>query len=53
VAFTAARSSPSRTATSTNGALRSTAESDPRWRETLERYVRLGHMPAGVLDRLS
>jgi uncharacterized Ntn-hydrolase superfamily protein len=33
--------------------LRPTGESDPRWRETLERYVRLGHMPAGVLDRLS
>jgi uncharacterized Ntn-hydrolase superfamily protein len=33
--------------------LRPTGESDPRWRETLERYVRLGHMPPGVLDRLS
>jgi uncharacterized Ntn-hydrolase superfamily protein len=33
--------------------LRPTGESDPRWRETLERYVLLGHMPAGVLDRLS
>ena len=32
--------------------LRPTGESDPRWRETLERYVRLGHMPPGVLDRL-
>ena len=33
--------------------LRPTGESDPRWRETLERYVRLGQMPPGVLDRLS
>jgi hypothetical protein len=33
--------------------LRPIGESDPRWRETLERYVRLGHMPRGVLDRLS
>jgi hypothetical protein len=33
--------------------LRPIAESDPRWRETLERFVRLGHMPAGVLDRLN
>jgi uncharacterized Ntn-hydrolase superfamily protein len=33
--------------------LRPIGESDPRWRETLERYVRLGHMPPGVLDRLS
>jgi uncharacterized Ntn-hydrolase superfamily protein len=32
--------------------LRPVGESDPRWRETLERYVRLGHMPPGVLDRL-
>jgi len=32
--------------------LRPTGESDPRWREALERYVRLGHMPPGVLDRL-
>jgi uncharacterized Ntn-hydrolase superfamily protein len=32
--------------------LRPTGQSDPRWRETLERYVRLGHMPPGVLDRL-
>jgi uncharacterized Ntn-hydrolase superfamily protein len=32
--------------------LRPIGESDPRWRETLERYVRLGHMPPGVLDRL-
>jgi len=33
--------------------LRPVGESDPRWRETLERYVRLGHLPPGVLDRLS
>jgi uncharacterized Ntn-hydrolase superfamily protein len=33
--------------------LRPIGESDPRWRETLERYVRLGHLPSGVLDRLS
>jgi uncharacterized Ntn-hydrolase superfamily protein len=33
--------------------LRPVAESDPRWRETLERYVRLGFMPAAVLDRLT
>ncbi len=32
--------------------LRPIAESDPRWREKLERYVRLGHMPQAVLDRL-
>jgi uncharacterized Ntn-hydrolase superfamily protein len=33
--------------------LRPAGESDPRWRETLQRYVRLGFMPAAVLDRLS
>jgi uncharacterized Ntn-hydrolase superfamily protein len=33
--------------------LRPLADSDPRWREALERYVRLGHMPQAVLDRLS
>jgi uncharacterized Ntn-hydrolase superfamily protein len=32
--------------------LRPVAQSDPRWREALERYVRLGYMPAAVLDRL-
>jgi uncharacterized Ntn-hydrolase superfamily protein len=32
--------------------LRPTGESDSRWHETLERYVRLGFMPSGVLDRL-
>ena len=32
--------------------LRPIAAADPRWRETLERYVRLGYMPAAVLDRL-
>lgn len=32
--------------------LRPVAESDVRWRETLERYVRLGYMPVAVLDRL-
>ena len=32
--------------------LRPVSESDPRWRETIERYVRLGFMPPGVLDRL-
>ena len=32
--------------------LRPAGASDPRWRETLERYVRLGFMPSGVLDRL-
>lgn len=26
--------------------------SDPRWREAMERYVRLGFMPQAVLDRL-
>ncbi|HEU5477108.1 MAG TPA: DUF1028 domain-containing protein [Gaiellaceae bacterium] len=31
--------------------LRPIAESDPRWRETLERHVRLGHLPAALLDR--
>jgi uncharacterized Ntn-hydrolase superfamily protein len=33
--------------------LRPVAESDPRWRETMERYVRLGFMPQAVLDRLA
>jgi uncharacterized Ntn-hydrolase superfamily protein len=33
--------------------LRPLGDDDPRWRETLERYVRLGHMPSAVLDRLS
>jgi uncharacterized Ntn-hydrolase superfamily protein len=33
--------------------LRPVAESDPRWREAFERYVRLGFMPQAVLDRLS
>lgn len=33
--------------------LRPVAESDPRWRETMERYVRLGFMPEAVLDRLA
>jgi uncharacterized Ntn-hydrolase superfamily protein len=33
--------------------LRPIGESDPRWRETIERYVRLGHMPQAVLDRLA
>jgi uncharacterized Ntn-hydrolase superfamily protein len=33
--------------------LRPTAESDPRWREALERYVRLGLLPQAVLDRLA
>ncbi len=32
--------------------LRPVGDSDPRWHETLERYVRLGHLPAAVLDRL-
>lgn len=32
--------------------LRPTAEADPRWREAFERYVRLGVLPQGVLDRL-
>jgi uncharacterized Ntn-hydrolase superfamily protein len=32
--------------------LRPVAESDPRWREAYERYVRLGFMPAEILDRL-
>ena len=32
--------------------LRPVAESDSRWREALERYVRLGYLPAAVLDRL-
>jgi uncharacterized Ntn-hydrolase superfamily protein len=33
--------------------LRPVVESDPRWRETMERYVRLGFMPQAVLDRLA
>jgi uncharacterized Ntn-hydrolase superfamily protein len=32
--------------------LRPVAESDPRWREAFERYVRLGVLPQAVLDRL-
>ncbi|HZC75105.1 MAG TPA: DUF1028 domain-containing protein [Gaiellaceae bacterium] len=32
--------------------LRPTGGADPRWRETLDRYVRLGFMPQEVLDRL-
>jgi uncharacterized Ntn-hydrolase superfamily protein len=32
--------------------LRPIAKTDPRWRETFERYVRLGVMPAAVLARL-
>jgi uncharacterized Ntn-hydrolase superfamily protein len=32
--------------------LRPAAESDPRWREAYERYVRLGFMPQEILDRL-
>lgn len=32
--------------------LRPLAESAPHWRETLERHVRLGHLPQTVLDRL-
>jgi uncharacterized Ntn-hydrolase superfamily protein len=32
--------------------LRPIAESDPRWREAFERYVRLGFLPQAVLDRL-
>lgn len=32
--------------------LRPVAESDPRWREAFERYVRLGFMPQAVVDRL-
>ena len=32
--------------------LRPTGASDPRRREALDRYVRLGFLPAGVLDRL-
>ena len=33
--------------------LRPVAQSDPRWVEAFERYVRLGVMPQAVLDRLS
>ena len=33
-------------------ALRPVAERDPRWRETVERYAQLGHLPRAVLDRL-
>jgi uncharacterized Ntn-hydrolase superfamily protein len=33
--------------------LRPITEADPRWREALDRYVRLGYMPRAVLDRLS
>ena len=32
--------------------LRPIADIDPRWREAFERYVRLGFLPQGVLDRL-
>ena len=32
--------------------LRPIAQADSRWRETLERYVRLGHLPGAILDRL-
>jgi uncharacterized Ntn-hydrolase superfamily protein len=32
--------------------LRPIAESDPRWLEAYERYVRLGFMPQAILDRL-
>ncbi len=32
--------------------LRPIAESDPRWREAFERYVRLGHLPQAVVGRL-
>jgi hypothetical protein len=32
--------------------LRPIAESEPRWREAFERYVRLGLLPQAVLDRL-
>jgi uncharacterized Ntn-hydrolase superfamily protein len=32
--------------------LRPFADADPRWREAFDRYVRLGVMPAAVLDRL-
>ena len=32
--------------------LRPTGTADPRWHEALERYVRLGVVPQGVLDRL-
>jgi uncharacterized Ntn-hydrolase superfamily protein len=32
--------------------LRPVAESDPRWRESFERFVRLGLMPQAVLDGL-
>jgi uncharacterized Ntn-hydrolase superfamily protein len=33
--------------------LRPVVESDPRWRESFERFVRLGYMPQAVLDRLN
>jgi uncharacterized Ntn-hydrolase superfamily protein len=32
--------------------LKPIADTDPRWRETFERHVRLGHLPQAVLDRL-
>jgi uncharacterized Ntn-hydrolase superfamily protein len=32
--------------------LKPIADADPRWRETFERHVRLGHLPQAVLDRL-
>src|SRR5207253_2354555 len=32
--------------------LRPTGAADPRWHDALERYVRLGVVPQGVLDRL-
>jgi uncharacterized Ntn-hydrolase superfamily protein len=33
--------------------LKPLADESERWRETFERYVRLGHLPPAVLDRLS
>lgn len=33
--------------------LKPIADADPRWRETFERHVRLGHLPQAVLDRLT
>lgn len=33
--------------------LKPIANEDPRWRETFERHVRLGHLPQAVLDRLT
>ena len=53
VAFTAALVAVKRGDLETAAAhLKPIADTDSRWREAFERYVRLGVMPQGVLDRL-